>query len=107
MGTISVAGMFLVQRGQLDTADELLQEGRALVEPLQEAQFTGPIFMGLVELAMTRGDVEQAATVAAEGVERLGRTEDRYYTADLLPIAARAEADRRRDGTRQARPGRS
>ena len=103
MGTIAVVGLFLVHRGQLDIADELLQEGRSLVEPLQEAQFTGPVFVGLVELALTRGEYERAASVAAAGVERLARTDDRYYVAELLSIAASAEADGAETGRASAR----
>jgi DNA-binding CsgD family transcriptional regulator/tetratricopeptide (TPR) repeat protein len=93
MGTIAVAGPLLARRGRLDTAAELLAEGRMLVEPLQEAQFTSPVFVGLVELALTRGEMAEASALVAEGVDRLRRTEDHYYVAELLGIGARAEAD--------------
>jgi DNA-binding CsgD family transcriptional regulator len=93
IGTIAVAGPFLAQLGRLDTADEILEEGRALIEPLREAQFTAPVFAGLVELALARGNLELATSVAAEGVERLRGTEDRFYLGELLAIGARAEAD--------------
>ncbi len=93
MGTIAVAGPFLARRGRLDAAGELLAEGRTLVEPLQEAQFTAPIFVGLVELALVRADTAEASALATEGLDRLRRTEDRYYVAELLTIGARAEAD--------------
>jgi DNA-binding CsgD family transcriptional regulator/tetratricopeptide (TPR) repeat protein len=93
MGTIAVAGPFLARRGRIDAAGELLAEGRQLVEPLQEAQFTSPVFVGLVELALIRGDPAEASALAAEGVDRLRRTEDHYYVAELLTVGARAEAD--------------
>ena len=93
IGTIAVAGPFLAQRGRLDLAAEILEEGRALVGPLREAQFTAPVFAGLVELALARGNLESATSIAAEGVERLRRTEDRFYVGELLAIGARAEAD--------------
>jgi DNA-binding CsgD family transcriptional regulator len=64
------------------------------VAPLHEAQFTGQVYVGLVELALTTGRVDQAAAWAAEGVDMIGRTADRYYLMDVLTIAARAEADR-------------
>jgi ATP/maltotriose-dependent transcriptional regulator MalT len=104
MGMIAAGGTFLAQRGRLDLAAGLLTEGRRLVEPLQEAQFTAPVYVGLVELALIRGQFEEASRAAAEGVERLLRTEDRHYLADLLVAGARAEADlsemsrARRDG---------
>jgi DNA-binding CsgD family transcriptional regulator len=93
MGTIAAGGSFLARRGRIDAADDLLQEGRKLIEPLQEAQFTAPVFIGLVELALIREQPEDASRLAAEGIERLHRTEDRYYVGYLLAIAARAEAD--------------
>jgi ATP/maltotriose-dependent transcriptional regulator MalT len=93
MGTIAAGGLFLAHRGRIEAADDLLHEGRTLVEPLQEAQFTAPVFIGLVELALIRERPEQASALAAEGIERLHRTEDRYYVAYLLAIASRAEAD--------------
>jgi ATP/maltotriose-dependent transcriptional regulator MalT len=93
MGMIAAGGTFLAQRGRLDLAAGLLTEGRRLVEPLQEAQFTAPVYVGLVELALTRGQLEEASAAAAEGVERLLRTEDRHYLADVLVAGARAEAD--------------
>ena len=116
IGTITIAGRFYARRGRTETARRLLQEGRDLVDPLLEAQFTGPIYVGLVELSLIDGQPEIAAADAATGVEQLGRTQDRYYVGALLAIAARAEADvaeaarARRDresrGTRGRRRGR-
>lgn len=92
-GAIAVSGAFLVERGHPELAEALLDEGRILVESLQDAQFNGPVFVGLIELAVTRGEFERASALAAEGVERLRRTEDRYYYSNLLAFATRAEAD--------------
>jgi ATP/maltotriose-dependent transcriptional regulator MalT len=78
----------------VEAARELLDEGRTLIEPLQEAQFTGPIFVGLVEVALMQSALDEASSLAAEGVERLRRTEDHYYVAEVLAMAARAEAER-------------
>ncbi|HEX5148033.1 MAG TPA: AAA family ATPase [Candidatus Limnocylindrales bacterium] len=93
IGTITIAGRFYARRGRTETARQLLQEGRDLVDPLLEAQFTGPIYVGLVELSLIDGQPELAAAGAATGVEQLGRTHDLYYVGALLAIAARAEAD--------------
>jgi DNA-binding NarL/FixJ family response regulator len=93
IGSIAVLGGFFARRGAAE-AQQLLEEGRALVQPLQEAQFTGPTYVGLVEQALAAGRPVDAAAAAADGVARIGRTGDRYYLSELLSIAARAEADR-------------
>jgi DNA-binding CsgD family transcriptional regulator/tetratricopeptide (TPR) repeat protein len=93
LGTITIAGRFYVRRGRIEAAAAMLEEGRRLVEPLLEAQFTGPIYVGLVELAIVERDAESATARAAAGVRQLRRTEDVYYIGALLAIAARAEAD--------------
>lgn len=93
IGTIAVAGSLYARRGRTDDAERLLREGRTLVEPLHEAQFTAPIYVGLVELALAAGRQDEASSIAAAGVERLQRTDDHYYAGDLLAMASRAEAD--------------
>ena len=94
MGTISVVGTFFARRGRTAEAAQLLSEGLALIEPLTEAQFTGQMYVGRVELALMTGTPDEAARFAAEGVTRIDRTGDRYYQSELLCIATRAEADR-------------
>jgi DNA-binding NarL/FixJ family response regulator len=94
IGMICVVGPFLARRGRADEADRLLVEGRALIDALTEAQFTGPMFVGLVERALASGKPDEAAAHAADGVRRLGRTADHYYHSELLAMGARAEADR-------------
>jgi DNA-binding CsgD family transcriptional regulator len=91
---ISTIGPLYVRLGRTDDAARLLEEGRDIIDPLREAQFTGPIYVGLVELALTQGRPDDAAAVAAEGIDRLGRTGDRYYQTELLAVATRTEADR-------------
>lgn len=94
LGMLGVVGPFFARRGRTADAERLLDEGRALIESLHEAQFSGPMYVGLVELALTMGRPDTAATWAAKGVERIGRTGDRYYLTELLAIGTRAEADR-------------
>jgi DNA-binding CsgD family transcriptional regulator/tetratricopeptide (TPR) repeat protein len=94
LGMITVLGVFYARRGDTGEAERLLEEGRATVAPLHEAQFTGQVYVGLVELALTTGRADQAAAAAADGVDMISRTADRYYLMDVLTIAARAEADR-------------
>jgi DNA-binding NarL/FixJ family response regulator len=93
IGTITNGGSFFLRRGRIEEAERMLREGRALVEPLREAQFTAPLFVGLVELALITGHPDEAAMTAHTGLERLASTRDRYYRAELVSIAARAEAD--------------
>jgi DNA-binding CsgD family transcriptional regulator len=110
---IHVGGTLFARRGRIDDAERLLTEGRAMVEPLREAQFTAPMYVGLIELALTKGHQAEAAKLAAIALERLGRTEDRYYVAEVLAMAARADADlaeiarARRDGEAAAQAAES
>lgn len=90
----SVLGPFYTHRGRLAEAEHLLEDGRALVDPLNEAQFTGQMFVGLVELALVNGRIDDAISLADEGIERVDRTSDRYYQTELRSLAARAQADR-------------
>ena len=90
----SVVGPFYVYRGRLDEAERLLEEGRALIDPLAEAQFTGQMFVGLVELALVTDRIDDAISLADDGIARVERTSDRYYQTELRSLAARAHADR-------------
>jgi DNA-binding NarL/FixJ family response regulator len=90
---ITASGTFLVRRGRGADAAPLLAEGRALVAPMRDAQFTGPTYVGLVELALTVGNAATAAATATEGLDRLAHTGDHYYAIELAATAARAEAD--------------
>ena len=94
MGMIAVVGLLYARVGRFQEAEHLLGDGATLIEPLHEAQFTGPIHVGMVELALATGRVEQAVEAAREGLGRLNRTQDRYYQTELVAMAARAEADR-------------
>ena len=93
IATITIAGRFFARRGRADDAERLLREGRALVDPLLEAQFKGPIYVGVVELAIMSGRLEDAVEDAVAGLERIRRTDDHNYIGPLLAVAARAEAD--------------
>jgi DNA-binding CsgD family transcriptional regulator/tetratricopeptide (TPR) repeat protein len=93
IGTVAIAGRFFARRGRVDVAERILDEGRSRVDPLVEAQFKGPIYVGLVELAIIKGDPEAASAEARAGIEQMDRTLDRYYVGGLLAIGARVEAD--------------
>jgi DNA-binding CsgD family transcriptional regulator/tetratricopeptide (TPR) repeat protein len=93
MGITAVAGAFLVRSGRSADADRMLDEGRMLIQPIRDAQFTGPIHVGLVERALTDGDAAGAAATASDGLARLAQTDDHFYALDLAAMSARAHAD--------------
>jgi len=93
LGTVSAGGTFLVRRGHLEEAEQLLTDGQSRLAGVQEAQFTAPTFVGLVELALSEGRIAEAAELADHGVERLMRTSDRFYVAEMLAIRTRARAE--------------
>jgi DNA-binding CsgD family transcriptional regulator/tetratricopeptide (TPR) repeat protein len=93
IGAIASFGTFLVRRGRRAEAAPMLEEGSVIIERMRDAQFSGPTFLGLVELALTDGDPTGAAATAAEGLDRLAHTGDDYYSLELAAVAARAEAD--------------
>jgi ATP/maltotriose-dependent transcriptional regulator MalT len=56
-------------RGDLEHAEARLQAVRRLLPaPIPEAQKAGPLFAGLAELALWRGDLDQAKQLVAEAV---------------------------------------
>jgi len=93
MGIVATAGAFLVRRGRHADARRLLDEGRVLIQPIRDAQFTGPTYVGLVELALTDGDAAGAAVTASDGLARLAQTDDHFYSLELAAMSARAHAD--------------
>ncbi len=94
LSTTVVIGPLYARTGRFAEAERILEQGRELVAGLHEAQFTGPIYGGLVELALSTGRIDEAVHDAAEAVARLNRTTDRYYQTELTVLGARAEADR-------------
>src|SRR5262249_9739568 len=61
--------MLELGRGDLDAAEARLQTLRRLLPaPIAEAQRAGPLFGGLAELALWRGDLDQARQLVAEAV---------------------------------------
>ena len=86
----------------------MLDEGRVLIQPIRDAQFTGPTHVGLVELALTDGDLAGAAETATGGLDRLAQTDSHSYALELAAMSARAHADlagqarARRDGAAAA-----
>jgi len=94
LSTAVVMGLLYARRGRFEEAERVLEQARELVAGLHEAQFTGPIYGGIVELALSTGRIVDAVEAAKDGVGRLNRTTDRYYQTELTVMGARAEADR-------------
>jgi len=94
LSTAVVMGLLYARRGRFQEAERVLEQARELVAGLHEAQFTGPIYGGIVELALSTGRIVDAVEAAKDGVGRLNRTTDRYYQTELTVMGARAEADR-------------
>jgi ATP/maltotriose-dependent transcriptional regulator MalT len=80
--------------GDLDAAQARLQAvWRLLLAPVSEAQRAGPLFAGLAELALWRGDPEQARQLVAEAVPLVAATNPRCATP-VYALGVRVEADR-------------
>jgi DNA-binding CsgD family transcriptional regulator/tetratricopeptide (TPR) repeat protein len=79
--------------GDLDAAEARLQAVRRLLPaPISEAQHAGPLFTRLAELAVWRGDLDQAKELVAQAgplVEANPR-----YAAPIYALGVRVEADR-------------
>jgi DNA-binding CsgD family transcriptional regulator/tetratricopeptide (TPR) repeat protein len=90
-------------RGDLDAAQARLQAARRLLPaPIPEAQMAGPLFAGLAELALWRGDPEQARELVTEAVPLVQG--DPRYAAPIYALGVRVEADRA-ELARAHRPG--
>jgi DNA-binding NarL/FixJ family response regulator len=79
--------------GNLDAADAHLRTARRLIpSPITEAQRAGPLFAGLAELSLCRGDLERAREQVAEAVPLVEANP--RYAAPLYGLGLRIEADR-------------
>jgi DNA-binding CsgD family transcriptional regulator len=83
-----------IGRGERAVAKEGLAEVGALVEPVIHAQLIGDLQALAAEHALWRGDLDVARSAVADGLERLGQTEDAILRARLCSLGIRAEADR-------------
>jgi ATP/maltotriose-dependent transcriptional regulator MalT len=91
-------------RGDLDAAETRLQTVRRLLPAtIPQAQKAGPLFAGLAELALWRGDLEQAKQLVAEAVPLVEANP--RYAAPIYALGARIETDRA-ELARARRPGR-
>jgi DNA-binding CsgD family transcriptional regulator/tetratricopeptide (TPR) repeat protein len=80
-------------RGDLDAAQTRLQTVRRLLPaPIPEAHKAGPLFAGLAELALWRGDLDQAKQLVAQAAPLVAANP--RYAAPVYALGLRVEADR-------------
>jgi DNA-binding CsgD family transcriptional regulator len=79
--------------GDLDAAEVRLKAVRRLLPgSIHQAQYAGPLFAGLAELALWRGDLDQARQLVAEAVPQVEANP--RFAAPLYALGVRVEADR-------------
>jgi DNA-binding CsgD family transcriptional regulator len=78
--------------GDLDAAQARLQAVRRLLPaPISEAQNAGPLFGGLAELALWRGDPDQAKQLVAQAVPEVEANP--RHAAPIYALGVQVEAD--------------
>jgi DNA-binding CsgD family transcriptional regulator/tetratricopeptide (TPR) repeat protein len=88
------AGPLAVRMGDLDLARSLLRDAAERTTSFRDAQFTSPIFVGFIELALQEGRLDDAWSIATDGMARLAETDDAALDTSLQAVAAHAAADR-------------
>jgi len=80
--------------GNLERGHRLLDDAWVRAASFGDAQFSGPLVVGLVELAIAEGRHDDAWAIATRGADRLGATEDGVNRALVAAVHARVAADR-------------
>jgi DNA-binding CsgD family transcriptional regulator len=93
--TRNVAGYLTAVRGELDQAHALLEQAWEMMQDTGNFQLIGPALGWRISLRLWRGQLDQAAGLAREGLERMAGAEGQLmYTAAPMWLAARVQADR-------------
>jgi DNA-binding CsgD family transcriptional regulator/tetratricopeptide (TPR) repeat protein len=93
--TRSVAGFLAAVRGEFERAGELLDEAWEQMQHTGSLQLIGLALAWRITLYLWQGQLERAARLAREGVQRAAEVEGQLiYTAELYWLAARVHADR-------------
>ena len=90
-------GPLMIATGRTDAARRLLHGIYDVVQRLRDTQFSGPMYVGLAQLALDEGRYDEVRTIVAEALERTSETEDFRRRPELLTVALRAEAERAAD----------
>jgi DNA-binding CsgD family transcriptional regulator/tetratricopeptide (TPR) repeat protein len=88
------AGPLAVRMGDFHLARAILGDAAERADSFHDAQFTGPIFQGLAELALAEGRLDDAWAAASLGMTRLAETEDAGLRSSLGATAAQIAAER-------------
>ena len=89
-----VAGPLALRQGRLDDGRRLLGSVRETIAGLGDAQFSGPLYTGLIELARQERRFDEARGLVDEAMERMADTEDVRLRAEVLAAGVGVEADR-------------
>ena len=94
MNLASTAGPLAVRMGDFELARSLLNDAVERAASFRDAQFTSPIYVGLIELALLEGRADDAWATATDGMARLAGTDDPILLVEVHAAAAQAAADR-------------
>ena len=89
-----VAGPLAVRQGRLEDGQRILASVRETIAGLGDAQFSGPLYTGLIELAREERRFDDARGLVDEAMERMADTEDVRLRAEVLAAGVGVEADR-------------
>ncbi len=82
-----VAAPLALWSGRPEEARRLLHAVYDTIQPLRDAQFTGPMYIGLAELALHDRRPEEVERVVEEGIDRMSDTQDIRRRPELLSLA--------------------
>ena len=88
-----VTGHLMIRLGDFDAATEHLERARTNGEHLLDGQLVAPLHAGLVELATSLGDVDEARRLASVGADRLPASVDPTFGFPLFAAAVAAETE--------------
>jgi DNA-binding NarL/FixJ family response regulator len=104
-GLRQARAQLLVERGDPGAAQPELELIREIIERANDPQWIGPFAAAEVELALWRGDPDEAARIAERTLSMLGETVVMVsMTTPLHAHALRAEADRREQARARSEP---
>ena len=71
-----IAGPLAVLMGDLELGRRLLDDAGERAATSRDAQFTAPLMIGLAELALIEGRLDEAWALVSDGIARVLETDD-------------------------------